>query len=159
MRDSLSWNYASKRVSSIETMNQRRFPITITLIWLRMLPFHLPSETETHYTWIKTWFNLHTFVNMSCAQKKNNLNAFHQSIQLTCNIVVRDTVSAMKAEGTYYESCVNTPADQMLKTLKAFRSQRMSNFIFSHININSFRHKCAFMHELLLNNAVDYLAI
>ena len=73
--------------------------------------------------------------------------------------IIGDTVSAMKAEGTFYESCVNTPADQMLKTLKAFWSQRMSNCIFSHININSFRHKYPFMHDLLLNNVVDYLAI
>ena len=35
----------------------------------------------------------------------------------------------------------------------------MSTFIFSHININSFRHKYAFMHDLLLNNVVNHLAI
>ena len=73
--------------------------------------------------------------------------------------IVGDTVSDMTTEGTCYESCINTPANRMLKTLKAFRLHHMSNFILSQININSFRHKYAFMHDFLLNNVVDYLAI
>lgn len=41
----------------------------------------------------------------------------------------------------------------------AFRQKFKSNFIFAHVNINSFRHKFAFIHELLRKNVVDYLAI
>ena len=35
----------------------------------------------------------------------------------------------------------------------------MSNFIFAHVNINSFRHKFPFMQESLSKKYFDYLAI
>ena len=41
----------------------------------------------------------------------------------------------------------------------AFRRRFMSNFIFAHLNINSYRHKYISIHDILAKKHVDYLAI
>ena len=40
-----------------------------------------------------------------------------------------------------------------------FRNRYTSNFIFAHVNINSFRHKYASIHDILSKKQVDYMAI
>ena len=41
----------------------------------------------------------------------------------------------------------------------AFRRRFISNFIFAHLNINSYRHKYIYIHDILAKKHVDYLAI
>ena len=41
----------------------------------------------------------------------------------------------------------------------AFRRRFISNFIFVHLNINSYRHKYISIHDILAKKHVDYLAI
>ena len=41
----------------------------------------------------------------------------------------------------------------------AFRRRFISNFIFAHLNINSYRHKYISIHDILAKKHVDYLAI
>ena len=40
-----------------------------------------------------------------------------------------------------------------------FRRRYSSNFLFGHVNINSFRHKYPFIHDMLIKQSVDLLAI
>ena len=40
-----------------------------------------------------------------------------------------------------------------------FRRRYSSNFLFAHVNINSFRHKYPFIHDMLIKQSVDLLAI
>ena len=41
----------------------------------------------------------------------------------------------------------------------AFRRRFISNFIFAHLNVNSYRHKYISIHDILAKQHVDYLAI
>ena len=41
----------------------------------------------------------------------------------------------------------------------AFRRRFISNFIFAHLNINSYRHKYISIHDILAKKHVDYLTI
>ena len=40
-----------------------------------------------------------------------------------------------------------------------FRKRFTQNFIFAHVNINSFRHKYGFIRDLLINNTADFFAV
>ena len=40
-----------------------------------------------------------------------------------------------------------------------FRRRYSSNFLFAYVNINSFRHKYPFIHDMLIKQSVDLLAI
>ena len=40
-----------------------------------------------------------------------------------------------------------------------FRRRYSSNFLFAHVNINSFRHKYPYIHDMLIKQSVDLLAI
>ena len=47
----------------------------------------------------------------------------------------------------------------MFPDIARFRQEHMSNFIMCHININSFRHKYSYLHEILRRKHVDYFTI
>ena len=49
--------------------------------------------------------------------------------------------------------------DNLFSDLIEFRKNHESNFIFAHVNINSFRHKFAFVHDILQKQCLDYFAI
>ena len=51
-----------------------------------------------------------------------------------------------------------TGAHNMFEELYNFRDKHKSNFIMAHLNVNSFRHKYAYLHEVLARNAADYFA-
>ena len=49
--------------------------------------------------------------------------------------------------------------EMILSDVFKFRKEHQSNFIAMHVNINSFRHKFAFLHDTISKNAIDYFAI
>ena len=53
----------------------------------------------------------------------------------------------------------DTDTINMFPIVTDFRKKFTTNFIFSHVNINSYRHKYPYVRDMLLNNSVDYLAI
>ena len=47
----------------------------------------------------------------------------------------------------------------LFSDITKFKSRFPSNFIFMHLNINSYRHKFVYVSDLLNKKSVDYLAI
>ena len=45
------------------------------------------------------------------------------------------------------------------KTISDFKRAHQNNFVFIHVNVNSFRHKFAHLQEILSQHRVDYFAI
>ena len=58
------------------------------------------------------------------------------------------------------DDCHNDSIDcDLFPGVTAFRRRFISNFIFAHLNINSYRHKYISIHDILAKKHVDYLAI
>ena len=49
--------------------------------------------------------------------------------------------------------------DTLFSDVIEFRKNHKSNFIYAHVNINSYRHKFAYVNDLLQKQCFDYLAI
>ena len=47
----------------------------------------------------------------------------------------------------------------LFKELIEFRNNHQSNFIYAHVNINSYRHKFPYVNDILKKNCFDYFAI
>ena len=65
-----------------------------------------------------------------------------------------ETISSDAADTT-----TDSPDIDLFPAVSEFRQRFTSNFIFSHLNINSYRNKFDFMHDVLSKKLVDYLAI
>ena len=53
----------------------------------------------------------------------------------------------------------NDHAHDLFPKVTDFRKQHQSNFIFAHINMNSYRHKFVYVSALLSKRKADYLAV
>ena len=57
------------------------------------------------------------------------------------------------------ESDADDDAGGYFNIISDFKGTHQNNFVFIHININSFRHKFVHLQEILSKHRVDYLAI
>ena len=73
-----------------------------------------------------------------------NIAAVHEGTDLYSN------ATACRVDDDVYNLCPE---------LFDFRSRFKFNFIFSHINLNSFRYKYSFIRDILIKQSVDYFAI
>ena len=73
-----------------------------------------------------------------------NIAAVHEGTDLYSN------ATACRVDDDVYNLCPE---------LFDFRSRFKFNFIFSHINLNSFRYKYSFIRDILIKQSVDYFSI
>ena len=84
---------------------------------------------------------------------KTNVHCLRDNITGVLNDVLKKDSECDK---TY---CDDEHIYNICPALFDFRKRFTQNFIFAHININSFRHKYGFIRDLLIKNTVDFFAL
>ena len=123
--------------------------------------------------------------NISCEHSGNSENSFkianafytiadnmtvgHENCTKSTSPALPETeIPMLIGESSTKQTQINRPNDgnlnekndeSLFPEIIDFRQKFKSNFIFTHVNINSFRHKFVFIQELLSKNCIDYLAI
>ena len=86
------------------------------------------------------------------AEESGDLKSLQSAKQKADNVGTCDKMNNESLEN-------NVTCDDLFPGVNAYRNKYKRNFIFLHVNINSFRHKFAPMQPILSNRKVDLLVI